>query len=355
MTSKTSSAWKSVDVSLPDPGSEVNHYDEPSPSVKKRANKRDLEARQFESCGMFYGLQVLDSSMYEVKNNKMIIRTEAKEETPTETVQKKPSKKKAKKQPADGESDGKSQPAKRAAHEEPAEGEKPPKKSKKDTDEKVVKEDPADPESTPPAEVDDKPAPKKKKKRKKKKKKKKPEPEPESKLEPESQISVLDPKVSALQDSWMTSTGGVMLEQKICESLLAQGFETPTPIQAATLPAAILGRRNIVGAAATGSGKTLAYLLPILQHLLDRGDALQHLPLLALVVAPTRELALQVAAECEKLLPRSTGTIVGGLAPHKQIRILDTRKPPIVIGTPGRLWQLVSLLFVVSFRPFDSL
>jgi ATP-dependent RNA helicase DDX24/MAK5 len=150
-----------------------------------------------------------------------------------------------------------------------------------------------------------------------------------------------------MQTAWMVATGGVELHPTLCASLLSQKFWTPTPIQSATLPASILGRRNIVGAAPTGSGKTLAYLLPILQSLLSQESETRVLQ--ALVLTPTRELALQVSRECDLLAgeKRLSATIVGGLALAKQQRVLEKNKPPILVATPGRLWELVSNTFVL--------
>lgn len=164
--------------------------------------------------------------------------------------------------------------------------------------------------------------------------------------------------ISRMQLAWLSSTGGVELHPVLCRGLVSLGFWTPTPIQAATLPASILGQRNIVGAAPTGSGKTFSYLLPILQELLhsyyrpseyrpserenrlEQPADLSERTLRALILSPTRELAMQIQQACESLIPRVAVVIVGGLAVAKQTRLLD-RKPPIVIGTPGRLWDLV--------------
>lgn len=147
------------------------------------------------------------------------------------------------------------------------------------------------------------------------------------------------------------------LEAQLLAAVVAQGFTEPTPIQRECLPAAIRDRRDVIGAAQTGSGKTLAFGLPILQALLaeraggdeqaggrvsdrqGRGGG----PLRALVVAPTRELAMQVCTHLEAL-GRPCGVwvvpIVGGLAPAKQARLLG-RRPPVVVATPGRLWELM--------------
>ena len=129
-------------------------------------------------------------------------------------------------------------------------------------------------------------------------------------------------------------------------------YTFPTPIQSATLPASILGRRDIVGAAPTGSGKTLSFGLPILQYLLEtctcatdgRRRGVQQLPLQALILTPTRELALQVTCELQKVSLNTIkiGTIVGGFAEVKQRRTLEKVKPSILVATPGRLWELVS-------------
>jgi ATP-dependent RNA helicase DDX24/MAK5 len=119
--------------------------------------------------------------------------------------------------------------------------------------------------------------------------------------------------------------------------------------------AAIAEGRDVIGAAATGSGKTLAFGLPILHALACErtpaaaaaaadGRPPPRTALAALVLCPTRELALQVSAHLTAL-GRGAGVrvaaIVGGIAPEKQARMLS-RGPAIVVGTPGRLWELVS-------------
>lgn len=107
----------------------------------------------------------------------------------------------------------------------------------------------------------------------------------------------------ALQTTWATP-----LHSTLLSSLHALNYTYPTPIQSATLSAAILGRRDIVGAAPTGSGKTLSYGLPILQWLLENGDEAnrgdckkeegkEKLPLQALILVPTREVCIIVSIE----------------------------------------------------------
>lgn len=139
------------------------------------------------------------------------------------------------------------------------------------------------------------------------------------------------------------------LSPKILGAVARVGFSAPTHVQAECLPAAIRDGRDVIGAAQTGSGKTLAFGLPILQLLLQRREAAQAAgqprpPILrALVVAPTRELAMQV---CEHLqaVGKHVGVwvvpLVGGISQLKQQRLLS-KHPEVVVATPGRLWDLM--------------
>ena len=123
------------------------------------------------------------------------------------------------------------------------------------------------------------------------------------------------------------------------EALAARGYETPTAVQAAVLEAEAEGRDLIVSAQ-TGSGKTVAFGLAIAPQLLDAGGALPYaLKPQALVIAPTRELALQVSRELVWLYGKAgarIATCVGGMDPSKERRNL-AHGAHIVVGTPGRL------------------
>jgi len=128
------------------------------------------------------------------------------------------------------------------------------------------------------------------------------------------------------------------MPEYILSEVLKQGFDNPTPIQSQGWPMALKGK-NMVGISATGSGKTLAFLLPAMIHInaqqyLKPGDG----PIV-LILAPTRELAVQIKEECDKFGSSSNikNTVVyGGVPKHKQIRELRTGVE-IVIATPGRL------------------
>jgi ATP-dependent RNA helicase DeaD len=123
------------------------------------------------------------------------------------------------------------------------------------------------------------------------------------------------------------------------EALAARGYSDPTPVQAAVLEPAAAGR-DLVVSAQTGSGKTVAFGLAMAPELL-RADGMADVAegSLALVIAPTRELALQVSRELVWLYGKAglrVATCVGGMDPSKERRALHGR-PQVVVGTPGRL------------------
>lgn len=117
------------------------------------------------------------------------------------------------------------------------------------------------------------------------------------------------------------------------------GFEEPRPIQAKTIPQAMSGR-DVLGLAQTGTGKTAAFALPILEQLSKRGSKYPR----ALILAPTRELAMQTHAEIgvlAKYTPLRSVTIFGGVGAGPQVRALRAR-PDIIVACPGRLLDLLS-------------
>jgi superfamily II DNA/RNA helicase len=128
------------------------------------------------------------------------------------------------------------------------------------------------------------------------------------------------------------------LRAEIVSALDEAGYVTPTPIQQRTLPILLAGR-DLVGVAQTGTGKTLAFLLPILQGLEPGGSDPQ-----AVVVCPTRELAIQDAGEAEKLgkkLGLKTLLAYGGTSSGYQKQGLADGCD-ILVGTPGRLLDFVT-------------
>ncbi|KAK2725301.1 ATP-dependent RNA helicase ddx24-like [Artemia franciscana] len=195
----------------------------------------------------------------------------------------------------------------------------------------------------------------------------------------------------------MSKWNNLYVPMPIIKSLAEQKFFTPTPIQSLVLPAAIRGRRDIVGAAETGSGKTLAFGIPMLSGILDdkkydkviedaaeldaaydrekaeskkyanadseeennieepgkfvdeleRDDKVSmksKSKLRGLILTPTRELAVQIKNHLDaaaKYTGIKIAVVIGGLALPKQERVLK-KQPDIVVATPGRLWELIN-------------
>lgn len=176
----------------------------------------------------------------------------------------------------------------------------------------------------------------------------------------------------------------------ILKALAEKGFKSPTEIQSLTLPAAILGKKDILGAAETGSGKTLAFGIPVLTGIMelkeknmstgirkplhkdehknkfkkrevnglfsenipnandsdlsdnDTSDIDDSKPLYALILTPTRELAVQIKNHimaAAKYTDIKVAAIFGGLSIDKQERLLN-KGPEIIVATPGRFWEL---------------
>ena len=130
------------------------------------------------------------------------------------------------------------------------------------------------------------------------------------------------------------------LDPQILSALKDQGYTTPTPIQAQSIPILLEGS-DLLGTAQTGTGKTAAFIIPIIQHLLTQPKDHRR-KIKALVVTPTRELALQVG-ENAKRYSRNTGlrttVIFGGVGQKAQVDQLRSGVD-ILIATPGRLLDL---------------
>eukprot|EP01132_Coremiostelium_polycephalum_P008029 gene8029-9875_t len=173
------------------------------------------------------------------------------------------------------------------------------------------------------------------------------------------------------------------LDPLITKGLKSLGFSKPTQIQSEVIPTAITKGYDIIGAAETGSGKTLAFGIPIINRILihfrkhgipvekkeEQGSNSEKMnedkeeveeeeveeqeeikvdnsfrKLYALVICPTRELAIQVTNHLKSIANQTclkVVSIVGGMATERQERIL-LKRPEIVVGTPGRLWELMS-------------
>lgn len=127
------------------------------------------------------------------------------------------------------------------------------------------------------------------------------------------------------------------LDGRILKAVKAAGYETPSPIQEKAIPPALDGR-DVLGCAQTGTGKTAAFALPILNNLNGKPQN----RIRALVLTPTRELALQIEESFQtygKYLPYRCGVVMGGVSQQKQIELLK-RGVDVLVATPGRLLDL---------------
>ncbi|GHA53544.1 DEAD/DEAH box helicase [Amylibacter ulvae] len=134
----------------------------------------------------------------------------------------------------------------------------------------------------------------------------------------------------------MTKFIDLGLSPKVLKAIADVGYDTPTPIQAEAIPPALEGR-DVLGIAQTGTGKTAGFTLPMI-HKLARGRARARMPR-SLVLAPTRELAAQVAENFElyaKYVKLDMALLIGGVSFNEQDKLID-RGVDVLIATPGRL------------------
>lgn len=133
----------------------------------------------------------------------------------------------------------------------------------------------------------------------------------------------------------MSSFFDFPFHDSIQNNLKKMNFDTPTPIQAASIGPALEGK-DILGSAQTGTGKTAAFGLPLAQFLVNEPEGI------AMVMTPTRELAAQVLSQLKLFLGFQDGIysalLIGGEPMPKQFRQLD-RKPRLIVGTPGRIYD----------------
>ncbi|MEE6479340.1 hypothetical protein FKM82_012222, partial [Ascaphus truei] len=140
------------------------------------------------------------------------------------------------------------------------------------------------------------------------------------------------------------------ISMKILASLKKHGYEKPTPIQAQAIPTIMCGR-DLIGIAKTGSGKTIAFLLPMFRHIMDQIPLEDGEGPIAVIMTPTRELALQITKECKKFSKNLTTTAKlslcfdGGTGNHRAgtLPVIAELKrgAEIIVCTPGRMIDML--------------
>src|SRR5579864_2328561 len=149
----------------------------------------------------------------------------------------------------------------------------------------------------------------------------------------------------------MQSFTELPISQYIKDRLAAARFTVPTPVQAAAIPQALAGK-DVLATAQTGTGKTLAFLIPIMEQLLNKDANKTSMPgIAALVLVPTRELAMQVVEQYNTLRGKQlapAALVVGGLSEGQQLSALRNGAR-IVVATPGRLEDFLNRK-LINFR-----
>ena len=145
-------------------------------------------------------------------------------------------------------------------------------------------------------------------------------------------------EVSAENDSDEMSFGDLGLDEITLKAIEKKGFKVPSPIQVLAIPRLLNGDANVIARARTGTGKTAAFGLPLVQTLREPSDHVR-----AIILEPTRELAMQTAAEMASFTtgkcPR-VAVVYGGASMGEQMRALR-KGVEIVVGTPGRVMDLM--------------
>ena len=180
------------------------------------------------------------------------------------------------------------------------------------------------------------------------------EPRPENQFKP---LPKSEPKPRADETPWDATEFTIVPEEgkirfhdlglhpRLMRSIHALGWQYATPIQGELLPGTLKGR-DMAGRAQTGTGKTAAFLISIINHCLNNPLQQQsHACPRALIIAPTRELAMQIGADSEglnKFTGLRTVVLYGGMDYNKQQRELEDNQIDIVVATPGRLLDFAS-------------
>jgi ATP-dependent RNA helicase RhlE len=144
-----------------------------------------------------------------------------------------------------------------------------------------------------------------------------------------------------LKDAMSFSELGLSAE--LLQAVAEQGYDTPTPIQQQAIPIVLAGR-DVLAGAQTGTGKTAGFTLPILQLLSTQPTPPKHRPVRALILTPTRELAMQVYESVQtysQYVPLTSEVIFGGVNVKSQVKRLH-QGADIIVATPGRLLDLVN-------------
>lgn len=150
-----------------------------------------------------------------------------------------------------------------------------------------------------------------------------------------------------------------LVDKSIQKAITSMGFASLTPVQQRTIKPILTTQNDVVAKAKTGTGKTLAFLLPLFQHLLTT-KLEEPFAIKAVIVTPTRDLALQISAEIRKLHESNNAlrtfrslTLIGGTNLSKSLSDMSKIKPNIIVGTPGRVNDVLDRVGARFFKNVD--
>lgn len=150
--------------------------------------------------------------------------------------------------------------------------------------------------------------------------------------------------IGVMAPNAVTSFAHFNLESLLLKAIRKAKYEQPTPIQSQAIPLALSGR-DLIGIAKTGSGKTLAFILPLLIHIMDQRELEAGDGPIGLILAPTRELAMQIYTEAKKFAKVyniNVACCFGGGSKWEQSKALEAGAE-VVVGTPGRMIDMIKM------------
>ncbi|KAF3670678.1 DEAD-box ATP-dependent RNA helicase 18 [Capsicum annuum] len=167
---------------------------------------------------------------------------------------------------------------------------------------------------------------------------------------------------SANQNKALTNTRFSDLEPPlsapVLEALTNSGFEFCTPVQAATIPL-LCSYKDVTVDAATGSGKTLAFVLPLVEILRRSTSNLKPHKVMGIIISPTRELSSQIFHVAQPFISTLANVrpmlLVGGVEVKADIRKIEEEGANLLIGTPGRLYDIMERMDILDFRDLEIL
>lgn len=167
---------------------------------------------------------------------------------------------------------------------------------------------------------------------------------------------------SANQNKALTNTRFSDLEPRLAEPVLEaltnSGFEFCTPVQAATIPL-LCSYKDVTVDAATGSGKTLAFVLPVVEIIRRSSSNPKPHKVMGIIISPTRELSSQIFHVAQPFISTLANVrpmlLVGGLEVKADIKKIEEEGANLLIGTPGRLYDIMERLDILDFRDLEIL